>query len=48
MPRNNLQILFNELEREAEQAESVFLLADKNRHTASASSSARWRLAQPS
>jgi len=33
MPRNNLQILFNELEREAEQAESVFLLADKNRHT---------------
>lgn len=33
MPRNNIQILFNELEREAQSAEEVFLLADKNRHT---------------
>ncbi len=33
MPRNNIQILFNELDREAQSAEEVFLLADKNRHT---------------
>jgi hypothetical protein len=33
MPKNNLQILFNEIEQEARESESVFLAADKHRHS---------------
>ncbi len=33
MPKNNLQILFNEIEQEARESEGVFLAADKHRHS---------------